>query len=91
MDRELDLLDRGPARFDVPLEVLDLVRSGVEVTGVIAYDQVFERKANPGPPLVPMAHLFGQQDGPSSAGSVRTPGTTRSSFGPPWIGSQSPR
>ena len=62
MDRELDLLDRGPARFDVPLEVLDLVRSGAEVTGVVAYDQVFERKANPGPPPVPLAHLFGQQD-----------------------------
>ena len=62
MDRELDLLDRGPVRFEVPLEVLDLVRSGAEVTGVVAYDQVFERKANPGPPPVPLAHLFGQQD-----------------------------
>ena len=38
MDHDLDLFDRGDERFRVPLDVLDLVRSGAEVTGVIAYD-----------------------------------------------------
>ena len=62
MDRDLDLFDRGDERFRVPLDVLDLVRSGAEVTGVIAYDQAFAWKADPGPSLIPLKRLFAQQD-----------------------------
>ena len=58
MDRDLDLFDRGDERFHVPLDVLDLVRSGAEVTGVIAYDQAFARKPDPGQPPLPLKHLF---------------------------------
>ena len=58
MDRDLDLFDRGDERFCVPLKVLDVVRSGVEVTGVIAY----ARKADPGPAPMPLKHLFAKQD-----------------------------
>ena len=59
MDHDVDLFDRGDARVRAPLEVLDLVRSGAEVTGVIVYDQAFARKADPGPLPVPLDHLFG--------------------------------
>ena len=62
MDFDLDLFDRGDERFRVPLDVLDLVRSGAEVTGVIAYDQAFARKPDPGGAPVPMQHLFSQQE-----------------------------
>ena len=45
-----------------PFHVLDLVRSGAEVTGVVAYDQAFARKPDPGDPPVPLLHLFSQQE-----------------------------
>ena len=45
----------------MPLDVLDLVRSGAEVTAFIAYDQAFARKRDPGEPPVPLQHLFSQQ------------------------------
>ena len=38
MDRELDLLDRGPGRGRVPLEPVQVARYGAAVTGVVAYD-----------------------------------------------------
>ena len=38
MDRELDLLDRGPDRHRVPLEPVQVARYGAAVTGVVAYD-----------------------------------------------------
>ena len=62
MDFDLDLFDRGDERFRVPLEVLHLVRSGAEVTGVVAYDQAFARKPDPGEPPVLLQHLFSQQE-----------------------------
>ena len=61
MDAELDLLDRGPGRGEFPLEPLQVARYGAAVTGVVAYDQVFDRRANPGPPPVPLADLFACQ------------------------------
>ena len=62
MDRDLDLFDRGDACFQVPLNVFDPVRSGAEVTGVIAYDQASTNKADPGPLPMPLDHLCDQQD-----------------------------
>ena len=62
MDRDVDLFDRRDARFRVPLEVFKVVRTAAEVTGIVAYGQAFARKANPGQPPVPLAHLFYQQD-----------------------------
>ena len=38
MHRDHDLFDRGDERLHVPLDVLILVRSGAEVTGVVAYN-----------------------------------------------------
>ena len=58
MDHELDLSDRGDERFRVPLDVLDVVRSGAKVTGVVAYNQAFARKPDPSEPPVPLQHLF---------------------------------
>ena len=60
MNLELNLFDRGDERFRVPLDVLTLVRSGVEVTGVVADDQAFAWK--PREPPVPLQHLFSQPD-----------------------------
>ena len=48
-------------RFREPLEVLDPVRNGAEMTGVVAYDQALARKANPGEAPVPLEHLYSQQ------------------------------
>ena len=46
----------------MPLDVLHLVRSGAEVTGVVADDQAFATKPDPGEPPGPLKHLFAQQD-----------------------------
>ena len=58
MDRDLGLFDRGAPRFQEPLEVLVVVRDGAEVTGVVAYEQAFARKANPGPDPIPLENLY---------------------------------
>ena len=58
MDHNLDLFHHGDERFHVPIDVLDTVRSGAEVTGVVAYDQPFARKPDPGQPPLPLKHLF---------------------------------
>ena len=58
----MDLFDRGDERFHVTLDVLDLVRSGAEVTGVVSYDQAFARKPEPGEAPVPLQHLFSKQE-----------------------------
>ena len=58
---ELNLFDRGDARFQEPLEVIAVVRGGAEVTGVVAYDQAFARKAHPGPAPIPFDHLYTKQ------------------------------
>ena len=58
---ELNLFDRGDARFQEPLEVIAVVRGGAEVTGVVAYDQACGRKADPGPALVPLDCLYAEQ------------------------------
>ena len=62
MDEELDLFDRGPGRADVPLEPVQVVRCGLAVTGVVAYDQVFGRRPNLRPPPVALDALFPRQE-----------------------------
>ena len=62
MDRELDLLDRGPGRGRVPLEPVQVARYGAAITGVVAYDQVFKRRAKVGCEPVPLATMFANQE-----------------------------
>ena len=62
MDRDLDLLDRGPERHRVPLQPVQVARYGAAVTGVVAYDQVFGRRAKVGPEPVSLAALAADQE-----------------------------
>ena len=89
MDKELDLLDRGPGRGDIPLEPVQVARYGEVVTGVVAYDQVFGRRANPGPPPVPLETLFSRQAEVYAsvlAGALKARGPPAPVEGPPQQG-----
>ena len=61
MDKELDLFDRGDARFWEPLEVIAVVQGGTEVTSVVAYGHTFARMADPSPAPIPLDRLYAQQ------------------------------
>ena len=63
MDKEQDLFNKGPWRGDIPLEPVQVAMYGAAVTGVVAYDRVFSRRANPGRAPVPLDTLFSLQEG----------------------------
>ena len=59
MDKELDLFDRVPVWFRVPLQVMDIVRHSAEVTGIVQLcDQIFGWHPDPRPLPVPPQQLF---------------------------------
>ena len=75
MDEELDLFDRGPRRADVPLEPVQVARYGAAVTGVVAYDQVFGRRPDPGPAPTSLDTLFSLQEGVHASVLAKALGT----------------
>ena len=50
MDDELDLLHQGPGRGEFQLVQVHATRYRAAITGVVAYDEVFDQRANLGPP-----------------------------------------
>ena len=61
MDGAIDLFDRGPMRHSVPLQVLQLVRCGAELTGTVAYDDALRRSMPAAPEALPLARLYASQ------------------------------
>ena len=62
MDEELDLLDRGPARFTTPLEAVTVARYDADTTGPIRYEQLFADRLGRVLPPTPLPHLLALRD-----------------------------
>ena len=62
IDAELDLLERGPQRFSVPLQAVNIARYSADTTGFVRYKQLFADRPDPVPQPTPLPHLLGWQE-----------------------------
>ena len=86
MDSELNLFDRGPERFSVPLQAVGIARNPAEVTGFVQYNHVVRCWVYPGPARVPLSNLFAGQAAVHAAVPQKVHRTSLEECSPLWAG-----